>query len=173
VRRYREGLDVSWQSFFRTEQRAEVEAKCRATGVEWEWMADGGLKTQRVGRAIRSHPVTGEPVFFNQVQLHHAMCLEAGVRKSLERLYGADGLPRQVYYGDGGEIGEAEMMKVGSLYEEEAVRFKWQEGDLLLLDNMLAAHGRNAYVGERKIVVAMGEMVSEQTALTSYADIIR
>jgi hypothetical protein len=29
-----------------------------------------------------------------------------------------------------------------------------------MLDNMLTAHGRNPYVGSRKIVVAMGEMIN-------------
>jgi alpha-ketoglutarate-dependent taurine dioxygenase/aryl carrier-like protein len=162
VRYYREGLDVSWEEFFRTRQRAEVEARCRAEGVKWKWMADGSLKTQRVGQAVRKHPRTGEEVFFNQVQLHHAACLEAEVWESLKKLYGAEGLPRQVYFGDGEEIREEEMMEVGKAYEEEAVSFRWKEGDLLMLDNMLVAHGRNAYIGERKIVVAMGEMVNER-----------
>ncbi len=31
-----------------------------------------------------------------------------------------------------------------------------------MLDNMLTAHGRNPFAGERKIVVAMGEMVSSE-----------
>jgi hypothetical protein len=34
-----------------------------------------------------------------------------------------------------------------------------------MLDNMLTAHGRNAYAGERVLYVAMGEM-------TSYADVL-
>jgi alpha-ketoglutarate-dependent taurine dioxygenase len=162
VRCYREGLDVSWQEFFGTGERAEVEAKCQAGGLEWEWMGDGGLRTQRAGRAVTQHPSTGEMIFFNQVQLHHPSCLEAGVRESLLRLYGESGMPRQVYYGDGGEIGEAAMREVMKAYEAAAVSFRWEEGDLLMLDNMLVAHGRNAYVGERKILVAMGEMAGER-----------
>lgn len=31
-----------------------------------------------------------------------------------------------------------------------------------MLDNMLTAHGRNPYVGSRKIVVAMGEMMTQK-----------
>jgi hypothetical protein len=31
-----------------------------------------------------------------------------------------------------------------------------------MLDNMLAAHGRNPYAGDRKILVAMGEMIGSQ-----------
>jgi len=162
VRCYREGLDVSWQEFFRTEEKSEVEAKCRSGGLEWEWIEEGGLRTERVSPAVLRHPRTGEEVFFNQVQLHHPACLERTVKESLVELYGERGLPRQVYFGDGIPIGEAEMAEVEKAYEAAAVSFRWEEGDLLVLDNMLVAHGRNAYVGERKIVVAMGEMIIHQ-----------
>lgn len=53
---------------------------------------------------------------------------------------------------------------VGDLYEACAVRFDWQKGDVILLDNMLAAHARDPFEGPRKIVVAMGEMI-ERSAL--------
>jgi hypothetical protein len=32
---------------------------------------------------------------------------------------------------------------------------------MLVLDNMLGAHGRHPYVGARKIVVAIGEMFAQ------------
>jgi alpha-ketoglutarate-dependent taurine dioxygenase len=31
----------------------------------------------------------------------------------------------------------------------------WEAGDLLMLDNLLAAHGRRPFSGERRIAVAM------------------
>ena len=37
-----------------------------------------------------------------------------------------------------------------------------QEGDILMLDNMLSAHGRNPYTGPRKILVTMGEMFAAE-----------
>jgi hypothetical protein len=39
------------------------------------------------------------------------------------------------------------------------VRFTWRQGDVVMLDNMLVAHARDPYEGERKIVVAMAEMI--------------
>jgi alpha-ketoglutarate-dependent taurine dioxygenase len=39
---------------------------------------------------------------------------------------------------------------------DNAISFRWERGDVLLLDNYLVAHGRNPYEGPRKILVAMG-----------------
>ncbi len=68
-------------------------------------------------------------------------------------------LPRNVYYGDGSRIEDSVKDEIRSIYHETAVAFPWRAGDVLMLNNMLTAHARNPYVGARKIVVAMGEMV--------------
>jgi alpha-ketoglutarate-dependent taurine dioxygenase len=161
VRNFAPGLDVSWQNFFRTEDRAEVERKCLEAGTEFEWVGEEGLRTRERREAVTRHPLTGEEVFFNQVQLHHSSSLAHEVRQSLLDVFGEEGLPRNVLYGDGSTIGDEEMAEIGRAYEEAAVLFAWQRGDMLMLDNMMVAHGRKAYTGERKIVVAMGEVVED------------
>jgi hypothetical protein len=35
--------------------------------------------------------------------------------------------------------------------------FTWSAGDILMLDNMLTAHGRMPYNGPRKVLVGMAE----------------
>jgi hypothetical protein len=47
------------------------------------------------------------------------------------------------------------------LYSKLAVSFPWRERDVLMLNNMLVAHSRNPFVGERKILVALGNLVSK------------
>ncbi|TRX76806.1 non-ribosomal peptide synthetase [Pseudomonas mangiferae] len=158
VRTFTEKLDVSWRHFFKTDSREEVEARCRAAGIDWRWLEDDELQTRTYCPAVISHPLTGERSFFNQVQLHHIQCLDPDVRDDLIGLFGLDNMPRHVYYGDGTPIPDAVMETVGRVYEECAVRFDWQKGDVVLLDNMLAAHARDPYEGPRKIVVAMGDM---------------
>jgi hypothetical protein len=54
------------------------------------------------------------------------------------------------------------MALIGELYEACAVRFLWQRGDVIMLDNMLTAHARDPYQGPRRIVVAMGDMISRK-----------
>ena len=159
VRNFCEGLDVSWQRFFGTEDRAVVEDACRKAGTTCEWWGKDNLRIMQRCRAVLLHPKTGEKSFFNQVQLHHVHCLDPDTRDSLLSMFKREELPRHVYYGDGSPIEDAVMDHVGEVYERYAVRFQWQQYDLISLDNMVTAHARDTYAGPRKIVVALGELV--------------
>lgn len=158
VRNFSEGLDVSWQRFFGTEDRTLVEESCKKAGMTCEWHGKDDLRVSQRCQAILVHPKTGEKTFFNQVQLHHVHCLDPDVRQSLLSIFKREDLPRHVYYGDGSPIEDEVMDHVGELYERNAVRFQWRQGDLVCLDNMLVAHARDSYVPPRKIVVALGDM---------------
>ncbi|MEG4971171.1 amino acid adenylation domain-containing protein [Microcoleus sp. K4-B3] len=161
VRNYTDGLDVSWKDFFQTEDKSVVEEYCRQAGMEFEWKAGNNLRTRKIRPAIAKHPKTKEMVFFNQLPLHHISCLDAATRASLLSVFGEENLPRNVYYGDGTPIEDSVMEEIQAVYAQAAVSFPWQAGDILMLDNMLAAHSRNPFIGSRKIVVAMGEMIPE------------
>jgi alpha-ketoglutarate-dependent taurine dioxygenase len=125
-----------------------------------EWVRGRTLRITQKARAVAKHPVTGETVFFNQVQLHHPYCLDPATRRSLVALFKEEGLPRNVHYGDGSRIEDAVMGELDRLYWRTAKAYPWQRGDMIMLDNMLVAHARKPYTGPRKIVVAMGEMVN-------------
>lgn len=157
VRNYGGGLDLPWQNVFNTGDRAEVEAFCRASGIDFEWREGDALRTRQVCQAAARHPVSGEPVWFNQAHLFHASNLHPELRRSLVEDLGEDGLPRNACFGDGTAIGDDDLAEVRRAFDAESVVFPWQEGDLLLLDNMLAAHGRRPFEGPRKILVGMAE----------------
>ena len=162
VRNFTDGLDVSWQHFFRTNDRSAVEDYCRRAEIDFEWTAGNSLRTRQMCPAVVRHPQTGEKVFFNQVQLHHISCLAPAVRESLLSIMKEEDLPRNVYYGDGSPIEDSVMEYLSVLYGKLAVSFPWRERDVLMLNNMLVAHSRNSFVGERKIVVALGNLVSKE-----------
>jgi len=155
LRRFGE-IDLSWQEVFQSESRAEVEAFCRAAGIDWSWDAEGRLETQQLCQASARHPVTGEWAWCNQVHLFHPAQHPPEVREGLRALYGPDGGPRGARYGDGTAIEDAVIEEILGYWAEEARRFEWRAGDLLLLDNLLTAHGRDPFEGPRRVLVAMG-----------------
>jgi len=162
VRNYIEGIDVAWSDFFHTSDRVAVEEYCKQASIEFEWRENDSLRTRKVCQAIAKHPKTGEMVFFNQIQLHHVSCLDPLVAKSMLSMFKPEDLPRYICYGDGSWIEDSVMKEIGEIYWKSAISFPWYEGDILMLDNMLTAHARLPYVGPRKIVVAMGEMIQSK-----------
>ncbi len=161
VRNYGDGLGLSWREAFQTAERGEVERYCRAAGIEVEWKDGDRLRTRQVRPAIRRHPRTGEPVWFNHALFFHVSSLPPEARRALESGLAPDELPAQTFYGDGGAIEEAVLAEIRAAYAAETVSFPWQKGDVLLLDNMLVAHGREPFTGPRRIAVAMAEPWAE------------
>lgn len=159
-RNYGGGLGLDWKAVFRTEQREVVEEKCRASHIELEWKPGDRLCTRAVRPAVIRHPVTGEMTWFNQAQHWHISCLDTATRDALLALYDEADLPRNCYLGDGSPIADEEMDTILAIYRELEVSFPWQKGDVMVVDNLLAAHGRNPFEGKRKILVTMGDMMS-------------
>ena len=159
VRNFSEGVDVPWEDFFHTNDRAEVERQCAEAGMTAEWTAEG-LCVRNLAPAVATHPRTGERLFFNQIQLHHTRCLDPETRSALQQLFSEEEMPRGVRFGDGSAIPDEVVDRLGELYEELCVETPWETGDLIVLDNMLVAHARRPFEGSRKILVAMGDMTS-------------
>lgn len=158
VRNYDDGLDVPWQKVFATESPAEVEAYCTRQGIQWEWTESGGLRTRQRCQVSTVHPVSGETVWFNQAHLFHVSALEPQLRELLVSIAGEENLPRNVIHADGSPIDEDHLNHIRAVYADVSVAFPWQNGDLLMLDNLLYAHGRQSFSGERRVLVAMASV---------------
>lgn len=148
-------LGKSWQQHFETEDRGEVEAHLAGNGVGFEWRPDGGLRTRQVRPGLCVHPRTGERLWFNQASLWHVSNLGA-VGRQLLRTVGEEELPTHAYFGDGGAIDPADLDHVRRTTWDEASRFPWRAGDVVLADNHRVAHGRNRFSGKRRILAALG-----------------
>jgi alpha-ketoglutarate-dependent taurine dioxygenase len=162
VRNFGEGFGLPWQTVFQTTDPAEVEEFCHNNGIECEWRQGDKLRTRQVRPAISLHPRTDEMIWFNHLAFFHVSTLEPTVRKELLAEFQEEELPHNTYYGDGSPIEPEVLDEIRAAYRQETVVFPWQAGDILMLDNMLTAHGRKPFVGSRKVVVGMAEPFSSR-----------
>jgi alpha-ketoglutarate-dependent taurine dioxygenase len=148
----------SWMDVFETERRDEVEERCRELALEYRWLPSGHLVTSTVRPAVIAHAVTGEALWFNQAHLFCFSPLWMG------RLYYALSLvvqPRQktrshhALYGDGGAIAPETLAHVHEVLERQTIAWRWERGDLIIVDNETTMHGRNPFRGSRRVLVAM------------------
>ena len=161
VRNFGGGMGLSWQTVFQTTDKTKVEQYCRRAGIEYEWLGPNRLRTRHVRPAATRHPQTGELIWFNHATFFHVSTLEASVREAMLAGISKDDLPNNTYYGDGSEIELPTLDALRDAYSQEIVLFKWERGDVLLVDNMLTAHARRPYVGERSVLVGMAESYGE------------
>jgi alpha-ketoglutarate-dependent taurine dioxygenase len=157
VRNFGDGFGLSWQTAFQTEDRREVEQLCSNAQMEWQWKDSNRLSIRYVRRAALAHPRTGEMTWFNHGTFFHITTLPKATQSLLLAELGEENLPYNTYYGDGTVIEPEVLDELRACYQQETIRFSWEKGDILMLDNMLTAHARTAYVGPRKILVGMAE----------------
>ncbi|WP_249908410.1 TauD/TfdA family dioxygenase [Pseudomonas fulva] len=155
VRNYSRALDLPWQQVFNTDERSKVEQYCQSQGIDWSWSEAGELSTRQLCQAAVRHPLSQEWVWFNQAHLFHISAMAQDLRQALIDAVGETQLPRNVYFGDGTPIPDATLDAIRGVYADTCVAFPWQSGDVLMLDNVLVAHGRNPFSGDRKVIVAM------------------
>ncbi len=161
VRNYHARVGLSWQEVFQTTDMSAVEEYCAENKINIEWTPGGQLRTRQVRPAIRVHPRTGEPVWFNHAAFFHVTSLDPIVQEALIGSYGEDGLPFNTFYGDGSPIPADVVAHINEAYAAEQQMFPWRADDVMLLDNMSVAHAREPYAGERKVIVAMTEPQSD------------
>jgi alpha-ketoglutarate-dependent taurine dioxygenase len=157
VRNFNKNFGLPWQEVFQTTDHARVEQHCRRAGIVAEWRSDEHLRVSAVRSAMSRHPQTGETIWFNHATFFHVSTLAPAVGAELLRSISEEDLPANTYYGDGSPIEPAVLEELRNAYTSEQISFTWKRGDLLMLDNMLVAHGRAPYQGPRRILAGMAE----------------
>jgi alpha-ketoglutarate-dependent taurine dioxygenase len=150
------GLGRSWRETFETDDREQVEKILDARGAEFFWKSDGSLRVEEVTDPIIAHPRSGEEAFFCQAHQWHPSCLDSRTREALLRIVKEEDLYHSCTFGDGSPIGEEDLTEIRRALDAAAVEFPWRKRDVLLVDNILVAHGRKPFSGARRILVAMG-----------------
>ncbi len=160
VRNYADHLGLGWRTAFGTEDRAVVSGYCEENLVAHEWCADGHLRTVQRRSAVIRHPSTEEEAWFNHVVFWSEWALDPDVREVFLDDLGPENLPFNTAFGDGEPLSAEDVEAMDEAYRAATVRETWKPGDVMVVDNILAAHARESFRGPRKILVAMGDEVS-------------
>lgn len=167
----------TWQEMFQTDDRATVETLCRREGSEFAWKPNGSLGLIRRTSAVIVHPKTGEPVWFNQVNIFHdswswelrrvrravLAAVLAGLEAWRRRRNRPEDCPSHCTFGDGSAIPLDAVLHVRRVLWEHAAVFDWQQGDVLLIDNRAVGHARLPYGGPRRVLAMLVEPVGRET----------
>jgi alpha-ketoglutarate-dependent taurine dioxygenase len=151
------GFGPSWQKTFQTSERAEIERYAESSGMDLHWNMDGSVSMANVRSATATHPLTRQEVWFNQADQFHPSTHPPAIYDSMLALYKGreDKLPQNATFGDGTPIPIEYLNTIRQTTRNQLALFPWQRGDLLMVDNMLAAHGRMPFKGQRRILVSM------------------
>ena len=148
------GLGRSWQSTFRSESREEAESRMRELNYSWEWMDDGCLRATTPVLPAVIELADGRKAFFNQL-----IAAFQGWKDS------RNDPEKAIKFGDGSSLDRSDVMKVAEMAEALTFDVPWQKGDVALVDNFVAMHGRRSFVGTRKILASL--VASKQHASVS------
>ncbi len=138
------GMGRSWQSTWNATTREEAEARMRELQYSWEWLDDDCLRvtTPRLP-AVRRLP-DGRVTFFNQLIAAFSGWKDARNDPS-----------RSITFGDGSPLDRQAMDRVIDMAEELAFDVPWQSGDMALVDNYVAMHGRRTFTGTRRVLASL------------------
>lgn len=148
----------SWIQVFETSSKQEVEKKCKEHDFEFKWAKNDWLQISQVRPATILHPETGEKVWFNQAHLYDFNPKLLGMWRYIgaKMFYCRNHTKlHQIFYGDHSPIPREHLYHVMDVLDAKTIAFPWKKGDLLVLDNVLAMHGRATFEGKRRILTAM------------------
>lgn len=147
----------SWQETFETKDQDEVSEFCKKSNIEFEWKDGENLRTYQTSPGVRIHPATKEKAWFNQADQFHPSNHPPRYYEALVDMCNGklEELPTHACFGDGSEIPDKVFEDIRNAFKQLTIYFPWQQGDALIVDNLLMAHGRAPYSGPRKILVAM------------------
>ena len=148
----------SWRDVFETTDKQAVENKCVANEFEWRWQARDWLQIRQLRPAVLKHPHTQEDVWFNQAHLYDFNPKLLGWINYLaaKLFYFRRGtLLHEISFADQSRVPRDDLYHVLEVLKNNTVAFAWRQNDVMVLDNILAMHGRAPFVGPRKILAAM------------------
>ncbi len=149
----------TWMEAFETTNRDEVERMCKENEFEHRWNGDW-LEIAQQCPATINHETTGEAIWFNQAHLYDfnpkliGFWNWIGTKVVYSRPHT---IMHEIFYGNGKKIPKKYLYSVMDVLDQKTIAYPWQKRDLLVLDNVLAMHGRAPFEGKRKILTALSK----------------
>ncbi|KAK4868964.1 hypothetical protein LT330_006573 [Penicillium expansum] len=153
-------------------KRRKIEAQIARYGrgehTTWEWTDDGLVLTHRLP-VIRTQPGTNLPTLFTGLAAYWKRTqFDAEARKKVT----------QQLFGDGTPIPEKYLEHLAKITDDIRVLHHWQEGDVLVYDNIIAQHGREPWQGEQsdRVILASlfdGESVPGPYGFGDWAQVVQ
>ena len=138
------GQGRSWRSTLSVADRLGAEARLTELGYAWEWLDEDALRaTTSALPAVRTLP-DGRKTFFNQ--------LIAAFRGWADSRNDPN---RSITFGDSTAITSQDMTPAIAIADELTADIPWQSGDVALVDNFLAMHGRRPFEGKRRVLASL------------------
>ncbi len=165
------GFGKTWQEMFGSDDKRDVERACESMEIACTWKSNDTLQLINYRPAFLTHPETGDKVLFTSFYNFHDSWSDefrAHQQYGLSWLIGCTEMyrertgkpaidyPHHCTFADGSEISRQDIRHIRNALRSHAVTFPWQQGDLIVLDNLRVSHGRLPFKGKRRILVAMG-----------------
>lgn len=156
------GVGMSWQEVFQTTDRKIVEDVCHENDIRYTFISEDHLEIEWNKKAVYTHPQSNEETWFN-----HVFFFNKYSRYEELGIHPGDPLPADLIhtdtlFGDGSDISMEEYLQLKQAYDKNTISFLYEKGDIIFLDNMLAAHGRSSYKGSRLIATAIIEPAGDK-----------
>lgn len=148
----------SWVEVFETDNKEEIEKICQKNGMAYRWFANDWVELTQTRPASIEHPITKERVWFNQAHLYDFNPRLLGyfrylgakilyIRKSY-RLH-------DITFANGDQIPRQDLYHILDVLDQNTVALPLKKNDVMVLDNILAMHGRAPFKKQRRILTAL------------------
>ncbi len=161
------GVKKPWTEVFDTTERSDVDRIATERGWQTEWIGRDAVRLyQELVPAIRRHPVTGVSVWCNQAHFFNPACMMRWAEEDSRFVDHAEQaralaehpeLLDRMYLGSGEPVSDEDALHVYQVLRDLERSVRLEATDLLLVDNLLVAHGRTAFEGDRRILVALAD----------------
>lgn len=158
-RSFRSQFGIPWQTVFETDDKKEVDDYCQSNDIQTEWQNNGDLSITYDRPAYVFHPEHKRALWCNNLAFYHPLSLESRQYRTLRMIMKESDMPTYASFGNGEPVPAEIIAEIKNAYHQASSRFSWQPQDMLIMDNIIYAHGRDAFSGARRILVTMAEPI--------------